>query len=286
MVKEKRPMMVFLMKTKLSNNNRFDSIKNRIGYDGLFVVDSVGRSGGLALFWKNEFNVIIQNYSRRHINAVIKIPDSGLEWKFTGFYKHLETVKRKEAWSLLRHLRTFSPMPWLCVGDFNEVLTDSEKFRGARKPWGQMADFRSKLEHYSLSDLGFSGPKFTWCNYQNGHQFTKERLDRATTNHEWCDIFPFFQVGILVARSSNRTPLYVSFATNEVNVPKKKQLFRYEACWERKKEFKEVIKKAWWVKSIREDVWGKVKEKNTKMPVGVITMEWGAHKSDGEAYKK
>jgi hypothetical protein len=38
-------------------------------------VDSVGRSGGLALFWKEEFCVTIQNYSRRHINAIIKNPE-------------------------------------------------------------------------------------------------------------------------------------------------------------------------------------------------------------------
>jgi exonuclease III len=53
LVKEKRPMMVFLMETKLSNF-RFDSIKNKIGYGGLFVVNSVGRGGGLAFFGKKK----------------------------------------------------------------------------------------------------------------------------------------------------------------------------------------------------------------------------------------
>jgi hypothetical protein len=43
------------------------------------------------------------------------------------------------------------------VGDFNEIISDSEKFGGARKPRGQMADFRRTLEHCQLSDLGFPG---------------------------------------------------------------------------------------------------------------------------------
>ncbi len=35
------------------------------------MVDCIGRSGGLALLWKSDAHVHIQNYSRRHINAVI-----------------------------------------------------------------------------------------------------------------------------------------------------------------------------------------------------------------------
>ncbi len=37
-----------------------------------FVVEPVGRSGGLALLWKEEKEVEIYNFSRRHINAIVK----------------------------------------------------------------------------------------------------------------------------------------------------------------------------------------------------------------------
>jgi len=70
MVKEKRPNMVFLMETKLQAG-RLDFLKTRLGFDGLFVVNSKGKSGGLALFWQESFHVSIQNYSKNHINAVI-----------------------------------------------------------------------------------------------------------------------------------------------------------------------------------------------------------------------
>jgi hypothetical protein len=46
-------------------------IRIKLGFDNLFVVDCVGRSGGLALFWKSDTPVQIQNYRRRHINVVI-----------------------------------------------------------------------------------------------------------------------------------------------------------------------------------------------------------------------
>jgi hypothetical protein len=37
----------------------------------MLVVDSVGKGGGLVLFWEDEVGVEIQNYSSRHISTKI-----------------------------------------------------------------------------------------------------------------------------------------------------------------------------------------------------------------------
>ncbi len=108
MVKEKRPSLVFLMETKL-NRKKMESIKTRLGYDGIFVVDSHGKSGGLALMWKSDILITIQNYSRWHIHAMIQLDSTAKEWIFTGFYAHPEVAKRPGSWSLLRHLATLAP---------------------------------------------------------------------------------------------------------------------------------------------------------------------------------
>jgi exonuclease III len=63
MVKEKGPDLVFLMETKMQNK-KCDFIRIKLGFDYMFGVDSVGRSGGLLLLWKNDYNVAIQNYNR------------------------------------------------------------------------------------------------------------------------------------------------------------------------------------------------------------------------------
>jgi hypothetical protein len=60
-------------------------------------------------------------------------PNSNMHWKFTGFYGHLNVNKRFEAWELLRFLTNLSSEPWLCLGDFNEVITSSEKWEGGAK---------------------------------------------------------------------------------------------------------------------------------------------------------
>ena len=71
-------------------------IRVKLGFASSFVVDSVGWSGGLVLMWKEDCDLVVQNYSRRHINAVVKSPKEGMEWKLTGFYGNPEVARRYE----------------------------------------------------------------------------------------------------------------------------------------------------------------------------------------------
>jgi len=96
MVKERRPNFVFLMET-LRQRKYMDRLRYNLGFDNIFVVDPVGRSGGLALLWRGEDNLEIYNYSRRHINAVVKDDEGHPYWKLTGFYGIQTAVN---GWSL------------------------------------------------------------------------------------------------------------------------------------------------------------------------------------------
>jgi hypothetical protein len=126
MVKERRPTFVFLMET-ISSKQYMDVISRKIGFDSIFVVDPVGRSGGLAFLWNSETKVEVYNYSRRHINVVVKDGENNPWWKFTGFYGNPDCARRAESWELLKFLSTCHPVPWLCAGDFNEVVVQEEK---------------------------------------------------------------------------------------------------------------------------------------------------------------
>jgi exonuclease III len=258
LVKEKRPRLVFLIETKMVNK-KIEFLRIKLGFDQMFVVNCVGRSGGLALLWNDDFQLTIQNFSHRHINAVIKRQNDGIEWKFSGFYGHPETAKRKEAWALLRHIALLSPTPWLCIGDFNEILHANEKWGGASRVRSQMEDFQGVLTDCHLSDLGYSGPKYTWTNGRHGTDFTKERLDRAVANGEWCSIFPDVEVSVLARRSSDHNPIFINFDSKSRDGRRRKGIFRYDARWSKIEGTKNIIKKLWRPKQRDENPWTRVK---------------------------
>jgi exonuclease III len=206
-VKEKRPDLVFLMENKL-RNNKMEKVRTQLGFDNMFVVECVGRSGGLAMLWRAEAEVEIQNFSHRHINAIVRPNSFGFSpWKITGFYGHLVANKREEGWSLLWHIATLEPDPWICLGDFNEILNETKKFGGRSQPRALMEAFQNTLEVCGLFDLGFKGPKYTWSNCQEGPYLIKERLDRVVANRSWCELFREVEVWVGVAIRSDHSPV-------------------------------------------------------------------------------
>jgi hypothetical protein len=163
-------------------NKKAEFFRIKLNFDYMFVVDRVGRSGGLILLWNAHTNVTIHNFSRRHINAIVTTGRNGTPWKFTGFYGHPVTAKRYESWGLLCHLSRLLPMLWLCMRDFNEIVNLSELKGSTTRARKQMEDFQHTFEDCQLCDLGFNGPKYTWNDGKEGVVFIKERLDRAVTN--------------------------------------------------------------------------------------------------------
>lgn len=118
-------MFIFLIET-LCSKNKLERIKLQLGYDGLFIVDRVGRSGGLVLLWKASSNVNLLQFTTNFINAEVEVPDLG-KWRLTGYYGYPESSWHRKSWDLLRLLTSSSLLPWVCISDFNDLLAINEK---------------------------------------------------------------------------------------------------------------------------------------------------------------
>ena len=104
-----------------------ERIQNRIGFaNGLFV-SSCGRSGGLALIWTRETDLEIKSFSNHHIDAVVTEANSNYKWRITGFYGHPQAHLRQFSWDLFAYLKNQYQLPWICFGNFNEILSMKEK---------------------------------------------------------------------------------------------------------------------------------------------------------------
>jgi hypothetical protein len=244
MVKEKKPSFLFLIET-ISRKSIMEWIRVKLGFAGMFVVEPVGRSGGLALLWKEENELEIQNYSRRHINAIVTRAEEGVPWKLAGFYGNPDSTLRNESWSLLRHLKNFAPQPWLCVGDFNEITHQEEKTGDARRREGQMVAFRLALEDCYLTDLGYNGPRFTWSNKRMDGSFTRVRLDRAVATSTWCEQHRGMEVCVLATRASDHNPLLIVFDKKERHIGGRNRGFKFEDKWWLEPDYGKIIEDTW-----------------------------------------
>jgi hypothetical protein len=118
-----------------------EAIRWKLEFPNMLVVDCVGKSGGLALLWHEGVMLEIQNYSHCHINVVIRCSEGEALWKFTDFYGQLDAAKRHKAWALTKHLAGLLPIPWVCIGDFNEITMQLEKWGGRGRANSQMITF-------------------------------------------------------------------------------------------------------------------------------------------------
>lgn len=90
---------------------RIQSIKHKLGFPGCFTINCLGRSGGLALLWKERIEIAISGYSKNHIDTIITLEEGALSWRFTDFYGHPKRNRRRDSWHLLRQLSRSSNLP-------------------------------------------------------------------------------------------------------------------------------------------------------------------------------
>lgn len=124
-------------------------------------------------------DVALRSYGRRHVDVDV-MEENGAVWRLTGVYGESAAERKKETWRTLKILgqQHQDGRPWLCLGDFNEILSADEKVGGAARPQQLMDNFREALVQCELCDIGFEGDKFTWRNHSKVlDNYICERLD-------------------------------------------------------------------------------------------------------------
>lgn len=206
--------------------------------------------------------VELASYSQNHMDPKVRDVIDDKIWRFTGFYGHPEEAKKALSWNLLSLLKAQYDLPWLCVGDFNKILLDSEKKIGANRKSHLIQNFINVINQCNLQDLGFEGYPFTWTNGREGEENIQERLDRCLASEEWLFLFPVVKVTHEKKSFSDHCPLVIEF--DSVNLDEgnlKTRKFRFEEAWMKEPRCEEIVKRAWEkngdainnIKRIRED---------------------------------
>ncbi|KAK2641855.1 hypothetical protein Ddye_023618 [Dipteronia dyeriana] len=243
LLKKHSSTFVFLLETKLKGN-RYSNISQLRGYNNWFSVDSVGNSEGLLILWKDCVMGSVLSSSAGYIDIRFSMED-GFGWHFTGFYGESNPSKRVASWSLLRRLGDVDTLPWVCGGDFNELLSMSDKVGGSDKSLSSMNLFRQAVDDCNLIDLGYSGPRLTWNNKRDGKWNIQERLDKYLVTNQWRDKFWNASVSHLGFNSSDHRPILLNCTSVFPFFFGKDRSFKLEPFWLKEADYHSTVVEAW-----------------------------------------
>lgn len=130
----------------------------------------------------------------------------------------------------MRMLNSKPHLPWICMGDFNEILFTDEKRGGQVRPHNQMQAFMDTLDVCGFVNLGFIGPKFTWYGNGNGHTFG-ERLDRGVAAHDWLEKYLIAFIQHMHCVESDHRPILLVLDPNGESHRWKRKPFWFEEMW-------------------------------------------------------
>ncbi|XP_074287486.1 uncharacterized protein LOC141612574 [Silene latifolia] len=196
------------------------------GYFGIDV-DSVGRLGGLSFWWKKEVDCVFQSSSVHHMDFLVRGAEG--EWRITGFYGWPTVSDRHLSWELLRILSRQSSLPWVCIGDFNEILFSTE-MKGGSRPQRQMNSFRAAVDECGLRTVPWEGYNFSYDNGQVGECNRQSMLDRALCTIQWSDLFPYAKLFYLNREWSDHAPIRLVL-NYKIQGEVKSRPFKFEQIW-------------------------------------------------------
>ncbi|KAL7099646.1 hypothetical protein ACP275_09G098200 [Erythranthe tilingii] len=121
------PDLLFLSEVKTSSTHSISKALSSCSLVNQVFVPPVGLAGGLCLAWTSNLSVNITLQNNFLINAFVSCDPSLPFWQFTGIYCPCSSLGKQTFWNLLHSIHDVTDGPWLLMGDFNSVLSQSEK---------------------------------------------------------------------------------------------------------------------------------------------------------------
>ena len=116
---------------------------------------------------------------------LIKVNSHSKRWLFTTVYASPTLSKSLKFLEFLIELANTYQLPWLMMGDFNELLESTDKIGGRDLIPSRVQAFDNCLKRCGFFELASSGPNCTWTNKSwNWSKHIKEKLDKAFCNNE------------------------------------------------------------------------------------------------------
>jgi hypothetical protein len=178
-----------------------------------------GTKGGLLLAWRHGVDLVCCSSSTNILSAWCYSDPPDTLWLLSCIYGPLVHNNKTMLWdSLLDVGRDFNG-PWLCISDFNMILSQSSKQGGRPYASSSSNAFHGLLDSCGMIDLRFSSNPYTWSNKRQGPHLIKERLDRGIANSHWVHLFSHYSIQHLPAYSSDHNRIILNTVPTDLTLP-------------------------------------------------------------------
>lgn len=237
------PSLLFLMEPRILSC-RAKRIVRGSTFTNVMDVEARGFSGGLWCLWDaTSLKVCLISYTAQVINICVSwLNESPV--LISLVYASPTTAGRESFHEYVENMAGYIQIPWLLIGDFNQVAQQDDK-RGGRLARGCGYNrMRRMIDTCCLIGVDFSGPRFTWTNGQPERFLIEQRLDQAWCNDLWQERFGSMVLQHLPRIQSDHHPLFVTIDASRLS-PSGPKPFKFLACWMLHKDFQKFMNDAW-----------------------------------------
>ncbi|XP_019258738.1 PREDICTED: uncharacterized protein LOC109236955 [Nicotiana attenuata] len=199
-------------------------------------------NGKIWCFWNYLDHIEVLVNSEQHITHNMKenVADSGTF--ITAVYAKCTTSEKRDLWDSIHNMNNTIDGPWCIGGDFNIIMDPTEKLGGNPHRAYRSLDFISTMESCGLMDIGFTGPRYTWCNNRRPSKRIWKRLDKIMINEQWAQHFQNNTVKHLVRNGSDHRPLLLKCHNDQHQHIK---YFRFLNFWTTQPVFLDMVQEIW-----------------------------------------
>lgn len=148
----------------------------------------MGFAGSIWVLWNSQ-TVYMESVASFFQEIHLQVRVRNKLFLLTAIYASSDYSKRKILWTSLMDLAPILNLPWLVMGDFNDIVVPSEKFRRRPPSKVKINTLNCFLNTCRLVDLGFVGPCFTWTNGRINGQVIRTNIDRCHATSTWLNLF-------------------------------------------------------------------------------------------------
>ncbi|XP_074277762.1 uncharacterized protein LOC141601386 [Silene latifolia] len=229
-----------LLETKIKSRAHARTVNN---FNNWCISTNNGyhNSGRICVLWDPKiFRIQFLEYNSQFIHMKVETMVSRSVVYLTMIYAFNNIHERAPLWDHLRRIAGLVDGPWAIAGDFNCVLSATERV-GGNTPTAEIDPFRTCVLDYGIVDIPAIGSLFTWNNKQRPEDRIYSKIDRFMTNKAWSDHFPDLYANFLPEGMLDHTPYLISSSTQV----QKTRSFKYYNMWGASKEFLPTITQNW-----------------------------------------